>query len=89
MTNKIGLIAGAGEMPFIWAKAARAKGAEIVAVAIAEEARKGLDGIVSQLHSFSVGQVGKIIKTFKDEGIKELVFIGEGQQVPHIQGYKV
>ncbi|MEK6724985.1 MAG: UDP-2,3-diacylglucosamine diphosphatase LpxI [Deltaproteobacteria bacterium] len=77
MTNKIGLIAGAGEMPFIWAKAARAKGAEIVAVAIAEEARKGLDGIVSQLHSFSVGQVGKIIKTFKDEGIKELVFIGK------------
>ncbi len=64
-------------MPFIWARAARGKGAEVVAVAIAEEAKKGLDGIVSRLHSFSVGQVGKIIKAFKDEGIKELVFIGK------------
>jgi len=77
MTKMIGLIAGAGEMPFMWARAARDKGAEVIAVAIAEEARKGLDGIVSQLHCFSVGQVGKIIKTFKDEGIKELVFIGK------------
>lgn len=77
MTKKIGLIAGAGEMPHIWAMAAKSKEAEVIAVAIAEEARKGLDGIVSQLHSFSVGQVGKIIKTFKDEGIKELVFIGK------------
>jgi UDP-2,3-diacylglucosamine hydrolase len=77
MTRKLGLIAGAGEMPFIWARAAREKGAEVVAVAIAEEARMGLDGIASRLHSFSVGQVGKIIKTFKDEGVKELVFIGK------------
>lgn len=76
-SKRIGLIAGAGDMPFIWARAAREKGAEVVAVAIAEEAKKGLDGIVSRLHSFSVGQVGKIIKTFKDEGIKELVFIGK------------
>src|SRR4030067_2030693 len=77
MTKMIGLIAGAGEMPCMWARAARDKGAEVIAVAIAEEARKGLGGIVSQLHCFSVGQVGKIIKTFKDEGIKELVFIGK------------
>lgn len=77
MTKKIGLIAGAGEMPFIWARAAKGKGAEIIAVAIVEEARKGLEGVASQLHQFSVGQVGKIIKTFKDEGIKELVFIGK------------
>ena len=77
MTKRIGLIAGAGEMPFIWARAAMGKGAEVIAVAIVEEATKGLDGTVSQLHSFSVGQVGKIIKTFKDEGIKELVFIGK------------
>jgi DUF1009 family protein len=77
MTKRIGLIAGAGDMPFIWARAAKRKGAEIIAVAIAEEAKKGLDGIVDQLHHFSVGQAGKIIKTFKDEGIRELVFIGK------------
>lgn len=77
MAKKIGLIAGAGDMPMIWARAAKAKDAEIVAVAIAEESKKGLEGIVDQLHYFSVGQVGKIIKTFKDEQIKELVFIGK------------
>lgn len=77
MAKKIGLIAGAGDMPMIWAKAAKNKKAEIVAIAIAEEAKKRLDGIVDQLHCFSVGQVGKIIKTLKDEGIKELVFIGK------------
>lgn len=77
MIKRIGLIAGAGDMPMIWARAARAKGAEIVAVAIAEESKKGLEGIVDQLHYFSVGQVGKIIKTFKDERLKELVFIGK------------
>src|SRR3990172_172175 len=65
MTKMIGLIAGAGEMPFIWARAARGKGAEVIAVAIAEEARKGLDGIVSQLHSFIVGKVNKSL-IFKD-----------------------
>lgn len=77
MAKRIGLIAGAGDMPMIWARAAKAKGAEVIAVAIAEEAKKGLDGIVDQLHSLSVGQVGKIIKTLKDEGIRDLVFIGK------------
>ncbi len=77
MAGRIGLIAGAGDMPMIWARAASDKGAEVVAIAIAEEAKKGLDGVVSQLHCLSVGQVGKIIKTLKDEGIKELVFIGK------------
>lgn len=77
MVKRIGLIAGAGDMPMIWAGAAKGKGAEIVAIAIAEEAKKGLEGIVGRLHSLSVGQVGKIIKVLKDDGIKELVFIGK------------
>lgn len=77
MAKRMGLIAGAGEMPFIWARMAKEKGVEIIAVAITEEARTGLEGIVDHLHYLSVGQVGKIIKTLKDEGIKELVFIGK------------
>lgn len=88
MAKKIGLIAGAGEMPFIWARAARDQYAEVIAVAIAEEARKGLDGIVNQLHYLSVGQVGKIIKTFKDEGIRELVFIGKVNKTLLFQNLK-
>jgi len=77
MCERFALIAGGGEIPAILARAAKAKGAAFVAVSLTEAAIAPLEGLAEKVYSLSIGQVGKIIKTVKKEGIDKVVFIGK------------
>ena len=77
MGERFALIAGGGEIPAILARAARDKGASFVAVSLTEAAIAPLEGFAENVYSLSIGQVGKIIKTVKKEGIDKVVFIGK------------
>jgi DUF1009 family protein len=80
---RIGLIAGNGKFPFLVLDAARAQGYEVVVVAIKEEAFPQIEdrGAVS-VHWLSLGELSKLIETFKREGVSRAVMAG---QVKHKQ----
>jgi UDP-2,3-diacylglucosamine hydrolase len=81
--EKLGLIAGNGKFPFLVLDAARAQGHEVVVAAIKEEAFPEIEfkGAAS-VHWLSLGELSKLIDTFKKEGVHRAVMAG---QVKHKQ----
>jgi len=83
----LGLIAGNGRFPFLVLEAARAQGLRVVVAAIREETdpemdeRARTDAGVS-VHWISLGELSKLIETFKREGVTRAVMAG---QVKHKQ----
>ncbi|HWR17414.1 MAG TPA: UDP-2,3-diacylglucosamine diphosphatase LpxI [Terriglobales bacterium] len=83
MAQRLGLIAGNGRFPFLVLNAAKARGMEVVVAAIKEETfpeieREG----AAAVHWMSLGELSKLIDTFKREGVSQAVMAG---QVKHKQ----
>jgi DUF1009 family protein len=74
--NKIGLIAGNGYFPIEIAKAARNKDVSVVAVAHEGETLPELADAVNDIYWVKVGQLGKIIKIFKDHQVNDVLMAG-------------
>lgn len=72
----LGLLAGNGRFPFLVAQEARKNGRRVVAVAFNEEADPALEGVVDSIHWIYVGQMNKWIKTFRSEGVQDVVMAG-------------
>jgi len=82
-TQKLGLIAGNGKFPFLVLDAARAQGYEVVVAAIKEEAFPEIESKgAASVHWLSLGELSKLIDTFKAEGVTRAVMAG---QVKHKQ----
>ncbi len=73
---KIGLIAGSGQFPVVFSKAARSKGFSIYAVAYKGEAGKELETHVDVIEWIYLGQVERLIKFFHKNGIDQAVMLG-------------
>lgn len=81
--QKLGLIAGNGSFPLLLLEAARAQGAEVVVAAIKEETSPLIEQRgAAAVYWLSLGELGKLIETFKREGIQTAVMAG---QVKHKQ----
>jgi DUF1009 family protein len=81
--EKLGLIAGNGKFPFLILDAARAQGLDVVVAAIKEEASAEIASHgASAVHWLSLGELSKLIDTFKQEGVSRAVMAG---QVRHKQ----
>src|ERR1035441_7792625 len=81
--QKLGLIAGNGKFPFLVLEAARAQGFEVVVAAIREEAFPEIETKgAACVHWVSLGELSKLIDTFKAEGVTRAVMAG---QVKHKQ----
>lgn len=76
MPEKIGLIAGKGQFPLLFARAARRQGLEVVAVAHQGETDPALESLVHQCHWIFVGQLGKLISAFQKAGVSRAVMAG-------------
>jgi len=72
----IGLIAGGGQFPLLFASAARARGRRVVAIAHINETSSELDEKADITYWVKLGQLGKIISHFRREGVTETVFAG-------------
>ena len=81
-SNKYGLIAGNGKFPFLVLEAARSQGIDMVVAAIKEETFPEIEQHAKTVHWMSLGQLGKLIKTFKTEGVNRAIMAG---QVKHKQ----
>jgi UDP-2,3-diacylglucosamine hydrolase len=80
---KLGLIAGNGKFPFLVLDAARAQGYDVVVAAIKEEASPEIESKgAAAVHWLSLGELSKLIETFKREGVTRAVMAG---QVKHKQ----
>jgi DUF1009 family protein len=75
-SEKIGIIAGGGQLPLLFAKAARDKGLKVIAAAHAGETDNELAALVDRLQWVKLGQLGRIIKLFKQEGVAQTVMVG-------------
>jgi hypothetical protein len=85
--EKLGLIAGNGRFPFLLLDAARAHGLQVVVAAIKEETDTEMDARAAadpdvRVHWLSLGELSKLIDTFKTEGVVRAVMAG---QVKHKQ----
>jgi UDP-2,3-diacylglucosamine hydrolase len=81
--ERLGLIAGNGRFPFLVLDAARAQGFDVVVAAIKEETFPQIESRgATAVHWLSLGELSKLIETFKCEGISRAVMAG---QVKHKQ----
>lgn len=74
--RKIGLIAGNGNFPLAFARAAKEKGLQVIAVAHEGETLPELAGLVEAIVWVKVGQLGKLIKTFKEHEVSDVLMAG-------------
>jgi DUF1009 family protein len=82
-SKRLGLIAGNGRFPFLVLDAARAQGFEVVVAAIKEEAFPEIgERGAAAVHWLSLGELSKLIETFKQEGVARAIMAG---QVKHTQ----
>ncbi len=72
----IGLIAGNGEMPFDFCAGAKKSGCKVVAVGHIGETDPKLEQLASSFQWIKVGELGKLIKFFKDQGVKRVAMAG-------------
>src|ERR1700722_457658 len=84
---KLGLIAGNGRFPFLLLDAAQAEGLEVVDAAIKEETdpeinRRAESDSGITVHWLSLGELSRLIETFKNAGVEKAVMAG---QVKHKQ----
>jgi len=74
--QKIGIIAGNGDFPIEFARAAKQKGLTVVVVAHEGETLPEIAQWTDALFWIKVGQLGKLIKTFKDQGVRDVLMAG-------------
>lgn len=79
---KYGLIAGNGRFPFLVIEGARRAGARLAVVAIREETDPEIEPLADSLTWVGIGQLGKMIRFFKAEGVDQAIMAG---QVKHVQ----
>lgn len=81
--EKLGLIAGNGRFPLLVLEAARARGLNVVVAAIQEETFPEIESHgAAAVHWMSLGELSKLIDTFKREGVTRAIMAG---QVKHKQ----
>ncbi len=75
-TDRIGLIAGSGQFPLIFARKARAKGYRVYAVAYVNEADPRLAEVVDAVEWLHLGQVKRLIRFLKSHDVSTTVMMG-------------
>src|SRR5919106_2177723 len=79
---KFGLIAGNGKFPFMVVEGARRSGVPLVVAAIREETDPEMDQRAERVKWIGIGQLGRMIRFFKEEGVEKAIMAG---QVKHVQ----
>jgi DUF1009 family protein len=73
----VGLLAGSGRFPILFAEKARRLGIQVVCVGIRHEAAPELAGLVRRFHWAGIARLGRMIRCFKREGVTRVVMAGK------------
>jgi DUF1009 family protein len=79
---RYGLIAGNGRFPFLVLEEARRAGVSMSVAAIREETDPAIERVAEHIAWVGIGQLGKMIRFFKREGVERAIMAG---QVKHVQ----
>jgi DUF1009 family protein/predicted dehydrogenase len=72
----IGLIAGSGQFPLLFAHAAHEAGVKVVAVGFEGETDPALAKVVAEFHCLRLGQLSRLIRTLKAAGVTQAAMAG-------------
>jgi DUF1009 family protein len=73
----LGILAGSGQLPLVAAAEARRQGLRVVAVALREEADPSLAERVDAIHWVHVGQLGAVVRAFREERVTDVLLLGK------------
>ena len=73
----IGLIAGNGKFPLLFAKAARQKGIRVIAAAVKGDTSCLIHFISDEVRWFSPGELKKLFEYFRAHGVKKVLMAGQ------------
>lgn len=74
--SKIGIIAGSGQFPLLFARAAREQGRQVYVAAHKGETSPELEAEADGICWVKLGQLGKVVSFFRKEGVREAVLLG-------------
>jgi DUF1009 family protein len=74
--DRVGLIAGSGRFPVLFAETARRRGVEVCAVAHRGETDPELERVVARIAWVHPGEIGGIIDALKASGVTKTVMVG-------------
>jgi len=86
--RKIGLIAGNGKFPLIFAEQAKREGVTLVTVAHRGETSEEIEKVADEVTWVYVGELGKIIRTFHTAEVTEAVMVGGIQKPRLFSGFR-
>jgi UDP-2,3-diacylglucosamine hydrolase len=87
--SPIGLVAGNGQFPIEFAENARAQGLAVVTVAIKGEADKRIEALSESTTWVTVGQLGKLVRSLKRAGCRQVAFAGGVTRVNFVDGFRI
>ena len=73
---RIGLIAGSGQFPLIFAKAAKAKGYSVISIALKSETDPELATIADATEWVHLGQIKRMVKFFRRHQVMDTIMVG-------------
>ena len=88
-SKKVGIIAGNGLFPFIFAEGAIKHGYQVIAVCHKNETDPNIEKLVAVCEWIKVGELGKIIATFKQHGVNEVAMAGGINRIRLFGGVKL
>jgi DUF1009 family protein len=77
VTEPIGLLAGSGRFPILFAAKARTLGIPVVCVGIRYEASPELEKLGTRFYWAGVARLGRMIRCFRREGVRRAVMAGK------------
>lgn len=77
VTKKIGLVAGQGQFPRLFAREAMSRGYEVVIIGIKRYTDDSLSRDSSHFYWIKLGELTRLIDIFKKEGVREAVLAGK------------
>ena len=86
--HTIGLIAGNGQFPLLFARAAKARGVRVYAVAMVGETDRAIEAEADETHWVRVGQLGRMIKLFKGARVLKAAMAGGVRKTRLFEGVR-
>lgn len=80
-TRPVGLLAGAGRFPIVFAEKARSLGIPVVCVGVRDHAAPELAALVDRFHWTGLARLGHAIRCFKRHGVERIVMAGKIHKV--------
>ena len=74
--NSIGLIAGAGQFPLLFAQAASAMKRKVITIGVEGYTDKKVREFSSESHFVDMGSLGRVVDILKKSGVKDVVLAG-------------